>query len=167
MRARSFGRIVNVSSIGGRMTFPLMGAYNSTKYAVESLSDALRIELKPFGVRVSIIEPGSIKTEFADVALGTAPEANGSPYAGAMAEAEAIRQKFDAAAVGPEVISRAIQKAIESKNPSARYVAPFSGRVMLFLARTLPTSWFDALLGSMSGLTKAKLLPKAGGLATA
>ena len=69
MRERGFGRIVNVSSVGGRMTFPLMGAYNSTKYAVESLSDALRNELRPFGIDVSLIEPGYIRTEFADVAM--------------------------------------------------------------------------------------------------
>ncbi len=159
MRARGFGRIVNVSSVGGRMTFPMMGAYNSTKYAVESLSDALRVELRPFGVRVSLIEPGAIKTEFADVALGTVPEASRSAYAPAMAEAEAMRQKFDATAVGPEVVSRAIRRAIESRRPAARYVVPFSGAIMLFMVRVLPTAWVDAVLGSLSGLTREKLSP--------
>src|SRR5438876_766046 len=65
MRDRGFGRIVNVSSMGGRMTFPLMGAYNATKYAVESLSDALRNEVHAFGIGVSLVEPGYIRTEFA------------------------------------------------------------------------------------------------------
>jgi NAD(P)-dependent dehydrogenase (short-subunit alcohol dehydrogenase family) len=159
MRKRGFGRIVNVSSVGGRMTFPMMGAYNSTKYAVESLSDALRVELRPFGVAVSLIEPGAIRTEFADVALGTVPEAARSPYAPAMAEAEAMRQKFDATAVGPEIVGRAIRRAIESRRPSARYVVPFSGSIMLFMVGLLPTSWIDALMGAASGLTRAKLSP--------
>src|SRR6185312_15795275 len=63
MRARGEGRVINVGSMGGRVTFPFMGAYNATKYAVESLSDALRMELAPFGVRVALIEPGAIHSE--------------------------------------------------------------------------------------------------------
>src|SRR4051812_9899071 len=65
MRARGRGRIVNVSSIGGKITLPFFGGYNSTKHAVESLSDAMRVELKPFGIQVSIVEPGAIRTNFA------------------------------------------------------------------------------------------------------
>src|SRR6185437_10514274 len=69
MRARGEGRVINVGSMGGRVTFPFMGAYNATKYAVESLSDALRMELAPFGVRVALIEPGAIHSEFAERAM--------------------------------------------------------------------------------------------------
>ena len=71
MMVRRSGRIINVSSVGGQQAFPLMAAYNASKFAVESLSDGLRWELAPFGIKVSIIEPGPIKTEFGDVAMGT------------------------------------------------------------------------------------------------
>jgi short-subunit dehydrogenase len=157
MRERGEGRIVNVSSVGGKITFPMMGAYNSTKYAVESLSDALRVELRPFGVKVVLIEPGSIATEFAEVAMGTIPEANRSPYAAAIADADAMRAKFDGTAVGPEHIARAIETAVTSRSPSARYVRPWRTYAMLALFRWLPTSWMDALLAQMTGLTKKKL----------
>jgi short-subunit dehydrogenase len=158
MRARGFGRIVNVSSMGGRITLPFMGAYNSTKYAVESLSDALRIELHPFGVGVSLIEPGAIHTEFADVALGGATIRPGSAWAPAITQAEEIRKKFDATAVGPEHVSRAIRRAIEARRPRARYVVPKSVYAMLWLSRLVPTSWMDAILGRLSGISKKRLL---------
>ncbi len=157
MRDRRHGRIINVSSVGGRVTLPMLGAYNSTKYAVESLSDALRIELRPFGVKVVIIEPGSIATEFAEVAMDTFEANNKSPYAGALAEAANFRAIFDNSAVGPEHVTRAIVTAVESSRPSARYVRPWRTYVMLWAARLLPTSWFDALLGRLTGLTKKKL----------
>ncbi|NUP08543.1 MAG: SDR family oxidoreductase [Polyangiaceae bacterium] len=158
MRQRGSGRIVNVSSIGGRITFPMMGVYNSTKYAVESLSDALRVELRPFGVGVSLIEPGAIRTEFADVAMSTVAHDPSSPYAGATADADAMRKKFEATMVGPEYVTRAIRKAVESRRPRARYVTPRSAGVAIWLFKLLPTSWSDALLGQMSGLTRQKLV---------
>lgn len=161
MRARGAGRVINVSSVGGRMTFPLMGAYNATKYAVESLSDALRVELKPFGVHVSLIEPGSIRTEFAEVSVGTVRVAPGSPYAPVLSRADDIKKQFDDMAVGPEVISRVIRRAIEDRAPLARYVAPFSGRVMLWFMSTMPTWLTDAVMGRAMGLTAARLRPSA------
>lgn len=162
MRERGRGRIVNVSSMGGRVTFPLMGVYNSTKYAIESLSDALRIEVKPFGVDVVLIEPGAIRTEFADVAMGSVSnEDASSPYAAAKANADAMRSKFEATMVGPEVVTRAIRKAVEARRPSARYVAPRSVIGLIWLLKMLPTSWSDAILARATGLTRAKMLPAA------
>jgi short-subunit dehydrogenase len=79
MRDRRAGRIINVSSVGGRMTFPLMGAYHASKYALEALSDALRLELLPMGVHVSLIEPGPIRTEFNDRAMEWAGKYNPPP----------------------------------------------------------------------------------------
>ena len=157
MRERRHGRIINVSSVGGRVTLPLLGAYNSTKYAVESLSDALRIELRPFGVKVVIIEPGSIATEFAEVAMDSIPAAKGSPYAGALADAAGFRKMFDDTAVAPSHVTSAILKAIESRSPSARYVRPWRTYAMLWFMGFLPTSWVDALLGRLTGLTTKKL----------
>lgn len=157
MRERRHGRIINVSSVGGRVTLPLLGAYNSTKYAVESLSDALRIELRPFGVKVVIIEPGSIATEFAEVAMDSIPSAKGSPYAGALADAASFRKMFDDTAVAPSHVTSAIVKAVESRSPSARYVRPWRTYAMLWFMGLLPTSWVDAILGRLTGLTVKKL----------
>ncbi len=157
MRARKSGRVINVSSMGGKVTFPFMGAYNSTKYAIESLSDALRVEVAPFGVYVSLVEPGAIKTEFADVAIGGATRNEGSAWGPAIEESDAMRAKFDATAVGPDVVARAIHRAAVARRPSARYVAPFSTYAVLAFFRLMPTRWMDWLLAVATGNTAKKL----------
>jgi short-subunit dehydrogenase len=163
MRARGAGRVVNVGSMGGRVTFPLMGAYNATKYAVESISDALRNELAPFGIRVALIEPGAIHSEFGERAMGFASKYAdpASPYAPILADAEKIRAQFDATAVGPEVVVRAIEHAIVARRPRARYVVPFRTNLILAAFRLLPTSWMDAILRAATGLTARRLRPSA------
>ncbi len=159
MMSRRDGTIVNVSSIGGRFTLPFFGAYNSTKYAVESLSDALRRELAPFGVRVVLVEPGPIKTAFADrsvrdiAAYGT----DASPYREAIRRAEALKEKFDAQAYPPVVISKAIRRAIEARRPPARIVAPLSSAVLVFAMTWLPTPVVDFVLSRVAGLTRRGL----------
>jgi short-subunit dehydrogenase len=159
MRARGKGRVVNVGSMGGRVTFPFMGAYHATKYALEAISDALRNELAPFGIGVSLIEPGVIKTEFTDRAMGELSryDVPGSPYAPIFSRANEMRAKFDATGVGPEVTSEAIEHAIVARRPRARYLVPF--RVNFFLAffKMMPTRWIDAILRGLSGLTRARL----------
>lgn len=158
MRARGGGRIVNVGSIGGRITFPLMGAYNATKYAVESLSDALRYELAPFGIHVSILEPGPIRTEFNDRAMETLGVTSDSPYAPIVADVERFREVFEGAAAGPEVTTRAILHAALSRRPRVRYVVPGSSRLFLALVRLVPTRALDAVVRAATGLTRKKLL---------
>lgn len=153
------GRIVNVSSVGGRETFPLMGAYNSTKYAVESLSDALRRELAPFGVDVSLVEPGPIRTEFNDTAMATIDHdrIGASPYAPVIAQAERFRAQFEKQSAGPEVTTRAIVHASTARRPRVRYVVPFSSAVMLAVLSILPTRLTDAIMRAVSGLTTKNL----------
>lgn len=157
MRERGFGRIVNVSSMGGRITFPMMGAYHATKYAVEALSDALRIELGAFGVSVSIIEPGAIRTEFNDVALGKIDRFASGAYGMIVRNAKALEDMFMKAAVGPEHVTRAIVKAIESRRPCARYVAPRRVMALLALFALVPTRWMDALLRAAMRMTPRQL----------
>ncbi len=154
MMARRTGRVVNVASIGGRITLPLMGAYHATKYAVEALSDALRNELAPFGVRVAIVEPGPIRTEFIERLNETALpyRQESSPYAGVLERAEEIERRTMAMATGPAPVARAIARAVESRRPSARYVAPFSSAVMLTVLRMMPTPVADWLLRALFGL---------------
>jgi len=162
MRARGRGRIVNVSSVGGRVTLPFFGAYNATKYAVESLSDAMRIELKPFGVDVAIIEPGAIRTRFA---VRTVEEANAyhvanSPYAPAYANYRKMAKRADDMAPGPLVVARAIERAVTARRPKARYLAPrLTGWLILAMARLLPTRVLDGVFRLALGITRKRLLP--------
>jgi len=142
MQARRAGRVINVSSVGGRMTFPFMGAYNSTKYAVESISDALRWELRPFNIDVAMIEPGVIRTEFADIAMdGTQQYAN-TPYGAAIAKADKLRGRMEATASGPLPVARAIERAIKVYRPAPRYIAPrITWLALLFKALTPDWIW--------------------------
>jgi short-subunit dehydrogenase len=162
MRARGAGRVINVSSMGGRYTMPLFGVYNSTKYAVESLSDALRMELAPFGIQVSLIEPGVIETGFTDRSMVELDKVRSkdSPYAPVLARAEEVRQLSDRTAVGPACISRAIEKAATARRPRARYVAPLRAGIMIGFLRALPTRVADFIMGQLvMGLTRKRLAP--------
>jgi short-subunit dehydrogenase len=159
MMDRRSGRIVNVSSIGGRITMPLFGAYNSTKYAVESLSDAMRYELAPFGVKVSLIEPGPIKTEFSNTSVSGVSQyqtAN-SRYAQVFAKADQLKQKADAMSADPIVVTRAIEKAATSARPSIRYVMPFSSAIGVFFGKLMPTAILDFVFRLATGLTPKML----------
>jgi short-subunit dehydrogenase len=158
MRERGFGRVVNISSIGGRVTFPMMGAYHATKYAVEALSNALRMELGAFGVAVSLIEPGAIRTEFSDVTMRSVSRYENGAYAAIVKKAEEMNDRFMATAVGPEHTSRAIVRAIESKRPAARYVAPRRASIVFALFALIPTLWMDGLLRSVMRMSRKRLL---------
>ena len=148
MRARGAGRIVNVSSVGGQLSFPLCGAYHATKYAVEAFSDSLRLEMRGFGVGVSIIEPGPIRSEFADRAIGSvaAYRVAASPYAAMLARGDRIIGLNERVAADPITVSKAITHAIETRRPRARYVRPFSSWLLLRFLRALPTPAFDWLV---------------------
>src|SRR6476661_2827786 len=116
MRAAGKGRIVNIGSMGGRITFPVGGYYHATKYAVEAMSDALRNEVRPFGIKVILVEPGLIRTQFGDTALSSDAAAvdPDSPYAGLLAaSASATSGSYESnmVAAGPERVARVVVKA--------------------------------------------------------
>lgn len=159
MRERGRGRILNVSSMGGRVTFPMSGAYHASKYAVEAMSDALRNELAPFGVDVVLIEPGAIRSEFTDRAMdGLEPyRIADSPYAPLLADADEVRDQTDRLAGHPGDVSRGIEAAMTARRPRARYVMPLHPRVLLLVARLLPTRWMDALMRRLMGLSRRRL----------
>lgn len=157
MRERGRGRVVNVSSMGGKITFPFMGAYNSTKYALESLSDALRLELRAFGVDVIVIEPGAIHTRFAETSLAPVDRYQDTAYGPALARARDLERRMMATAVGPAVVARAIHTAIRRRRPAARYVAPWYGRLVLALLAITPTRVSDAFFRRVAFLTPAAL----------
>ena len=155
MREQRWGRIINVGSMGGKLVFPLGGVYHATKFAVEALSDALRFEVRPFGIGVSLIEPGAIRTQFIDTSLATmnggpADDASGaaSPYAGLKA---VVDERYRATgngrmSAGPEIVSKAIEHAITSKHPRTRYPLTAGARTLLLARRALPDRGWDALM---------------------
>ena len=153
MRRQGYGRIVNVSSMGGRLTFPGAGYYHASKHAVEALSDALRFEVEGFGVRVSVIEPGLIKTGFADTAVGSiySPD-DEHPYAGfdegvARATAENYeRGPISRLGGGPDAVAEAIERAISARSPRSRYAVTPSVHLFMRLRRLLPDGVWDAVL---------------------
>ena len=156
MLARGRGRILNVSSVGGRVTFPFFGAYHASKYALEALSDALRVELRGFGVHVAIIEPGPIESRFSERAFGSLPAGqDGSPYATSYARAGGVRSMTDRLSFGPQHVARAVEKAIGSRWPRARYVAPWFLALPLALLPLLPTWLVDALFRRVFGLKRS------------
>ncbi len=157
MQERRAGRIINVSSLGGRFTLPFFGVYNSTKYAVESLSDALRYELRPFGIDISLIEPGVIRTNFEATALSNLAQFADSPFSGPMSKVDQLSKKMDRFAADPIVIARAIDRAVSARRPAARYVAPRFNNVVIMLKTILPTRMFDWSMRKMGFLTKKHL----------
>lgn len=159
MRERGRGRVVNVSSVGGRMVFPLGGAYHATKYAVEAMSDALRMELRQFGIEVVVIEPGYIDTGFTSTTLGLLDQYTGdqaSPYADALALADGVdEKKVSRLAVKPRVISKAIERAIVRRRPPARIVAPWINAFGPWMRALLPTRLLDWVFRRVAGLTRS------------
>jgi len=155
MRKQGDGRIVNVSSMGGRLVFPGGGIYHATKHAVEALSDALRFEVRGFGVGVSIIEPGLIKTEFGHAAVGSMEGtiADDGAYGRfnrevAAKTAGAYEGSMSRMAAPPDAVARVIQRAIESRRPRPRYVVTVGARAMLLTRRLLPDRGWDAMMRS-------------------
>jgi NAD(P)-dependent dehydrogenase (short-subunit alcohol dehydrogenase family) len=156
MRRQRWGRIVNVSSMGGRLTLPGGGAYHATKYALEALSDALRFEVRGFGVDVVVIEPGAIKTRFGDTALERIRALGGdaSPYAAFRdALAGQIRGLYEGPmalfAGAPDDVARAIERAVAARRPPTRVPVTLGARVLMRLRRWLPDRAFDALLRTL------------------
>lgn len=161
MRDRRAGRIVNVSSVGGRITLPYFGVYNSTKYAVESLSDALRYELRAFGIDVVLIEPGVIRTNFEATAVSNLDAFAATPYAPGIAKYEELSRMADRFASNPIVIAKAIARAVSARRPAARYVAPWSTNFAIWASAVLPRRVWDWAMRKV-GRLDAKTL----GLAT-
>jgi NAD(P)-dependent dehydrogenase (short-subunit alcohol dehydrogenase family) len=152
MRRQGSGRIVNVSSMGGRLTFPGGGWYHASKHALEALSDALRFEVEGFGIDVVVIQPGLIRTGFAESAVGSIPVDADDPYLRfneAVGAATAGAYEGGLARVlggGPDTVARAIERAISARRPRTRYRVTASARLFLTLRRLLPDRGWDALL---------------------
>jgi NAD(P)-dependent dehydrogenase (short-subunit alcohol dehydrogenase family) len=151
MRAAGRGRVVNISSMGGRLVFPTGGYYHASKYAVEAISDALRFEVAPFGISVVLIEPGLIRTGFGDTVTRTlagSAVADG-PYAALTATSDAqTRQSYRSRllAVEPPAVARVVDRAIRARRPKARYVVTPAARMLVHTRRLFGARVFDAFL---------------------
>jgi len=136
MRAAGSGRVINLSSMGGRMTFPLGGYYHATKYAVEALSDALRVEVKPFGVQVVVIEPGITRSGFEETIAGSDALASHdhSPYAAmraSVAEGNSAAYANPRLSASAESVAQTLVKAVEADRPRTRYLLTPAARAMV------------------------------------
>ena len=157
MRAQGSGTIINISSMGGRLTTPLGGWYHATKYAVEALSDALRMELRPFGIDVVVVEPGGIRTEWASIAADhLEATAEGSAYADQIrAVAGAMRsESYQRRYSPPAVIARTIGKIVTARHPRTRYAVGFMAKPLIAARRVLPDRAFDQLIGAAFGFLR-------------
>lgn len=151
MRARGSGRIVNVGSMGGKLTFPGAGFYHATKYAVEALSDALRFEVQGFGIHVSLIEPGLIRTQFAETAVSTVDGAGDGAYARfnravAATTVGAYEGPLARLGGGPETVAKTIARALGATSPKARYPVTPSARLIMAQRRLMPDRLWDRFL---------------------
>jgi short-subunit dehydrogenase len=163
MRERRAGRIINVSSVGGRFVLPYFGVYNSTKFAVEALSDALRYELRPFGIDVALIEPGIIRTNFEATAVADLATYRQTPYRNALDRYEQMSKTADRFASNPIVIAKAISRAVRARRPAARYVAPRSTNLAIWFHALAPTSLWDWAMRKIGYLDTKTLDVASGG----
>ena len=152
MRRQGYGRIVNVSSMGGKLTFPGGGYYHASKHAVEAISDALRFEVEGFGVKVSIIEPGLIQTGFADAAVGSIHGPEDGPYAGFEAEvAKATAENYERGPLlrlggRPETVAEKVEEAISERSPRSRYPVTPSAHLFPMAQAPAPTGSWGAVV---------------------
>lgn len=151
MRRQHWGKIVNISSIGGKIATPFGGWYHASKFALEGLSDSLRNEVRGFGVDVIVIEPGGIKSEWGRIAFDSLIKVSGSTAYKVLAEkfANAFRS-VENKTPDPDVIGELIKKSIEEKNPRARYVAGYLAKPSVLARKILSDRLMDKLIMSQA-----------------
>jgi NAD(P)-dependent dehydrogenase (short-subunit alcohol dehydrogenase family) len=152
MRARRRGWIVNLSSAAGRTATPFMGAYNASKFGLEGMSDALRLELHPFRIHVVLIAPGPIRTQFGDVAKQVAEDHPESPYGPFMERWQRTRRQSNLLSRSPEAVARTVRRAVQSDRPRPRYTITASAKLGAVARRLVPDTVTDWVLRHAMGL---------------
>jgi NAD(P)-dependent dehydrogenase (short-subunit alcohol dehydrogenase family) len=158
LRAQRSGTIVNVTSMGGKITTPLGGWYHATKFALEALSDCLRMEVAPFGINVVVIEPGGIRTEWSGIAADKLRAVSSSgPYAPqANAVADSLTsQSTHRRSSPPELIGKTITSAVTARRPKTRYAVGYGAKPMILMHNLLPDRTFDAFIRRATGVPAA------------
>jgi NADP-dependent 3-hydroxy acid dehydrogenase YdfG len=149
MRKAGHGRVINIGSMGGKLTFPGGGIYHATKYAVEAISDAMRFEVQGFGVQIVLIEPGLITTGFADTAVGSVDDLKDGPYADFNSRVGALTAEIYASPIakvlggGADSVAKVVRKAVESKRPKARYTVTPSATLGILQRQLTPDKFWD------------------------
>ena len=162
IRAAGTGRIIFISSLNGRVSFPFTGMYNASKFAVEAIADCLRVELQPWGIRVVLVEPGVIDTDpwhemedlIADLEAGMSPE-HRALYAQHLAGEREIIDKLRRGAAPPDTVARAVERALTSRRPQARVLVGRDARMLLAMRAVLPAKGLDAVWVRGLGLGEA------------
>lgn len=155
MRAQRSGTIINITSMGGKIYTPLGAWYHATKFALEALSDCLRLEVRPFGINVVIIELGGVNSEWGGIAAEKLRTVSGAgPYAAqakAVATAltsETMRKRLSA----PTVVAKAVAKAVTARHPRTRYAVGYGAKPMILMHGVVPDRWFDAFIRRATGV---------------
>jgi NAD(P)-dependent dehydrogenase (short-subunit alcohol dehydrogenase family) len=154
MRAQRWGKIVNLGSMGGRLSFPGGGHYHATKHAVEAISDAMRFELRGFGIDVILLEPGLITTEFGEAATASMADttiAGDDPYAKFNATVGAVTKGAYEGPMrrlggGPDRVAKTIERALKRRNPPARITITPSAKLTIAMRRLMPDRAWDAMM---------------------
>lgn len=145
-RTQKHGTIVNIASMGGRIVFPYYSLYHGTKWAVEGFSESLRFELEPLGIRVKIIEPGAIKTDFYERSNDSTILNSPSEYKALYDKAAVNIAKAEESAIAPEKVAKVIFKAASGTSKKLRYPVGPDAKALLFLRNFLPDSWYAGLI---------------------
>ena len=154
MRAQGSGILVNISSIGGLIGLPFQGFYSATKFALEGLTEALRMEIQRFGLRAVLIEPGDFCTGFTDSRAFVVQSSTSDVYREAQAHVIGIVEKDERGGSSPESIARLVGKVIAKRSPRVRYtVGPIAQKLAAGLKRVLPSKWFEWALSKYYGVS--------------
>jgi NAD(P)-dependent dehydrogenase (short-subunit alcohol dehydrogenase family) len=150
MRENGYGKIVNISSVGGKVAFPLGGWYHASKFALEALSDSMRNEVKEFGIDVIVVEPGATRSEWGNVATDILLKVSGNTaYKDLATKTHNLFTRLSKEVAEPEVIAELVWKGIEAKTPKARYTtSQMASLLLLGLKRILPDKQLDRLIMS-------------------
>ena len=152
MRRQRSGTLVQVSSMGGRVTFPLYSIYHATKWAVEGFSESLAFELRPFGIRVRLVEPGAIRTDLSGRSREPLAAPAGAGYDDLVARCEAISMAGGQGGSGPEVVADTIIRAITDRGWRLRYPVAPPAPLLMVLRKALPEAWFFRLIRQRYGI---------------
>lgn len=156
---RARGRVVFVTSIGGLIAFPMFGAYHAAKFGLEAVGDVFRQELRPWGIEVSVVEPGSIATPIwergqraADAFLASADDEQKELYASPIAAYREVARRTGARGIPPEKVAKAIEHALSSRRPRTRYLVGADARAQARVRHLLPTRLLDRIIARATGL---------------
>ncbi|KHT34234.1 oxidoreductase [Pectobacterium carotovorum] len=157
MRAQRSGTVINITSMGGKIYTPLGAWYHGTKFALEAISDCLRLEVEPFGIDVVVIEPGGIKTEWANIAAAKLLDVSGHGAYAKQAETMAdsmVGESSRKRQSSPQVIADTIAQAVSARRPKTRYAVGFGAKPMICLRRLLSDRLFDRFMRMATGISR-------------